>query len=86
MSIQMKIVFDPKTSQVIEVDETKEPDRQKKYYHRSGIPFQWQEVKQSFDYKDLSTEKLCDLVEAKQGKPVATAYKNRREWLLSKLD
>ncbi len=81
----MKIVFDPKSQQVIEVDETKEKDRQKKYYHRSWVPFDWAKDVITFDYNDLTTEKLCELVEEKMGKPVASAYKTRRSWLLAKL-
>jgi hypothetical protein len=81
----MKIVFDPKTQQVIEIDESKEKDRQKKYYHRSGVPFAWSEQWLQVDYDDLTTEKLCELVEEKTGKPVAPAYKTRRTRLLSKL-
>jgi len=40
MSTTMKIVFNPKTQEVIEIDETKEPNWQKVYYHRSGAPFE----------------------------------------------
>lgn len=81
----MKIVFDPKLKEVVTIDETKEKDRQKKYYHRSGVPFDWVEQSLQVDYSDLTNEKLCELVEEKTWKPVATPYKSRREWLLGKL-
>lgn len=81
----MKIVYCPEKKEVITIDEKKETNWKKKYRHRSGKPFEWQEVKQSFDYDDLSNEKLCELVEEKRGKPVANTWRNRREWLLEQL-
>lgn len=81
----MKIVFDPKTQEVIEVDETKDPNWQKKYYHRSWVPFGWTATIPTINYEDLTNEKLCELIEEKTGKPVATAYKTRRQRLLAKL-
>lgn len=35
----MKIVFDPELSVVKHIDENREPNRQEKYWHRSGKPF-----------------------------------------------
>jgi len=80
----MKIVFNPKTQEVVEIDETKEPNWQKVYYHRSGVPFEWATT-QEINYNDLTNEKLCELIEEKTGKPVAVAYKTRRQWLLAKV-
>lgn len=81
----MKIVYCPEKKEVITIDESKEPNRKKKYWHRSGKPFEWQETKLEISFEDLSNEKLCDLVEEKRGKPVAQAWRNRREWLLEQL-
>lgn len=80
----MKIVFNPKTQSVVEIDETKEPNWQKAYYHRSWAPFEWVTT-QDINYNDLTNEKLCELIEEKTGKPVAVAYKTRRQWLLAKV-
>lgn len=79
----IKNVYDPKTKQVIQVDANVEKDWMTKYRHRSGVPFKT--PKKEFSYDDLSNEKLCELVAEKTGKPVAAAYKNRKEWLLWKL-
>lgn len=81
----MKIVFNPKTQEVVEVDETKEPNWKKVYWHRSWVPFEWTTTIPEINYEDLTNEKLCELIEEKTGKPVAVAYKTRRRWLLEKL-
>ncbi len=83
----MKIVFDPKSKQVITIDETKEKTRKKKYYHRSWVPFEGADepkIKDA-DYEDLSNEKLCELIEEKFGKAVPNTRANRRTYLLKKL-
>lgn len=85
----MKIVFDPKTEQVIEIDETKEPKWQQKYRHRSGKPFVWVEPTKEEAKKDvlddLDIEVLRGIYEDKLGKPVANRYKNDKDWILDQL-
>lgn len=80
----MKIVFNPKTQEEIVIDEVKEPNWKKVYWHRSWVPFEWQTIP-AINYEDLTNEKLCELVEEMTGKPVAVAYKTRRSRLLAKL-
>lgn len=86
----MKKVFDPKSKEIVIIDETKHADRQSKFYHWTGVPFVWQEVIQ--EPKEIqqpvqveyTLEDIQSQYEAKFGK-LPPRYKNDIERLSKKL-
>lgn len=86
----MKNVLDPKTNEIIVIDETKEPNWKTKYLHRSWKPFEidhneesqvsWETV-----LNDISIEELQWLYEWEFWKKVPVNKKNDKEWIISKL-
>ncbi len=97
----MKIVFCPKLQEVITIDETKEPKRQKKYRHRSWKPFtqpaptpiedvpteELEEIieERKEEDQEIALEKAREMFEAIEGRKVPNNKKNDLEWILSKI-
>ena len=82
----MKNVFCPKRNEVILIDEQKEKNRQTKYRHRSGKPFEGATVESigSLDSLD-SLESITVAYEEKHNRSVHNRYKNNTERIISKL-
>lgn len=90
-----KIVRDPKTEEVITIDEKKHPNWKTKFYHRSGVPFKG--AKKIKEQKEADTESKTSLLESMEietlrtiyeetlWKKVAPRYKNDKTWIISKL-
>lgn len=67
----MKRVFDPKTQEIIVIDENKHKDRQTKFMHWSGKPFDILpnvEAMSDEELDEILEEEVAEVVEQKEGK------------------
>lgn len=85
--MEKKIVYCKKMEKVIIIDAKKEPNRRKKYWHRSGVPFDGaeKEVEVISELDWLSIEELRAIYTERMWRPVANSKKNDKEWIISKL-
>lgn len=82
--MSLKNVMDKESRKIIQIDSTKEKNWTSKYLHRSGIPFEWEQIEVVEPIKELSLELLQDQYEREIGK-LPARYKNDKEWIQSKL-
>lgn len=91
----MKKVYDPELQEVRIIDEEQYPDRMTRFRHCSGKPFELPEwyvapsitpaPKKEKTIDEMTVKQLQKLYLERYGKEPATAYKTRKDRLISKL-